>query len=192
MNWYLFVSAFTFIFLAAFPGRTTFLMLMMAARGRPLTIFLGALLAFFIQSLISVGMGHFLAFLPPWGIQMAAGILFIYFAFRFWHESSRRIDDAAHPQNQNSFWSAFLVIFIGEWGDVSQVAIASFSARNQQANFTVFLSAVFALWGIAGIAVLVGSRLGRVFKQAHIQKVAAVGFAITGLYLILRAGSLIW
>jgi putative Ca2+/H+ antiporter (TMEM165/GDT1 family) len=191
MNWYLFASAFTFIFLASFPGRTTFLMLMMAARDRPLLVFFGALIAFFLQSFISVSMGRFLAFLPQWSIQSGAGILFIYFAFRFWRESNQGVEDTVRIQSRNSIWSSFLVIFIGEWGDVSQVAIASFSARNQQASFTIFSSAVLALWVISGVAVWVGSRLGKVFKQAHIQKVAAVGFAITGLYLILRASSLI-
>jgi putative Ca2+/H+ antiporter (TMEM165/GDT1 family) len=184
MNWPLVWSAFAFIFLAALPGRTTFVLLLMGASGRLKPIFIGAALAFFAQSLISVSMGHFLAFLPAWVIQIGAGILFLYFSFHFWKESKKVI--SVSNSAQISIRSAFLIVFSAEWGDVSQLAIASFSARNQQSVALVFGVAVFALWLITGLALAVGKHARKVFSQNHIQKFAAVGFALTGIYLILR------
>ena len=182
----LFETAFTFIFLAALPGRTTFLMLLMAARGRALPVFLGALLAFGIQGAISVGLGSVFSFLPPRVLQLGVGVLLLYFAKSFWWESRRATDLGEVKLNStNPIWSAFLLIFAAEWGDVSQVAIASFSSRYQD-RWMVFLGAVFALWLIAGIAVIAGKYLGRAISPTNIQRVAAIGFFVAGVYLMTR------
>jgi len=186
MNWPLLISAFTFIFLAALPGRTTFFMLLMAARVKPWVVFRGAALAFAVQSVISVALGNLFSFLPARAIQLGVGLLFFYFAYHFWRDG-RRVEAPDSRLPTNSVRSVFLLIFAAEWGDVSQVAIASFSARHPEKLITVFLSSVAALWLIAGLAIGVGTHVGRASNPALIQRLAAVGFAMTGIYLVMRA-----
>lgn len=194
MSWPIFLAAFSFIFLAALPGRTTLVMLLMAARGRPWGIFLGAALAFACQSFISVMLGRVLAFIPQHWIQFATGLLFLFFAFLFWreasHEKTQLADDATGVSGgfATVVRSSFFLIFAAEWGDVSQVAIASLSARHPE-QMTVLLSAVLALWMIAAIAVTVGSRLHRVVSPTLIQKVASVVFVVIGIYLIVSSAA---
>jgi putative Ca2+/H+ antiporter (TMEM165/GDT1 family) len=186
MNLSLFASAFAFIFMASLPGRTTFLMLLMAARARPWALFWGAIAAFAVQSVISVTLGSVISFLPPAVIHSVVALLFFYFSFHFWKESKDAQSDEPAALAENTFKAAFLIIFAGEWGDVSQVAIATFAARSTE-KITVLVSALAALWTIVILAVSIGSRLGKVFHPGKIQKVAAVGFALTGIYLLLIA-----
>jgi putative Ca2+/H+ antiporter (TMEM165/GDT1 family) len=186
VNLQLFFSTFVFIFLASLPGRTTFLMILMAARARPWSLFFGAILAFGAQSLISVMLGSVIALFPAALIHFFVALLFFFFSYHFWRTSQK----ANSLENEellgaNTIRTAFLVIFAGEWGDVSQVAIASISARSTE-KMLVFLSALTALWSITAFAVLVGSRLGKVVNPTLIQKVAAVGFALVGAYLLWR------
>lgn len=190
MTWPLFFTAFSFIFLAALPGRTTFLMLLMAARTpHPWGIFWGAAVAFTCQSIISVALGSVLAFFPPHWIHFAAGVLFLFFAFLFWRDGRLRrseLPERTPKKNSSPFEiirGSFLVIFMAEWGDVSQVAIASFSARYSQ-HLEIFFSAIVALWVIAAVAVFIGSRARKVVKSFLIQRIASVVFALTGIYLI--------
>ena len=192
MTWTVFASTFPLVFLASLPGRTTFVMLMLGARQRPLGIFLGAALAFLCQTIISVLLGRVLAHLPqPW-FQRGVGLLFLYFSFRFWREGSRPegkeqiIGQRNRPHLYEVIRSAFILIFAAEWGDVSQVAIASLSARNSE-RLTVFCSSLLALWLIAALAVFIGSHIHRVIRPVLVQKLASIVFAGTGLYLLIKS-----
>lgn len=182
MSWPLFIEAFVFIFLAALPGRTTFLMLIMAARWSAWQAFIGAALAFGIQSVISVALGSLFSLLTTAAIQSVVALLFIYFSIRFWHDSRKQVT-LKSSSTSTQIRSSFLLVFAAEWGDVSQLAIASFSAKNHE-PFTVWISATLALWLIAALAILVGRNLHRAVSPVYVQKIAAIGFAITGIYIL--------
>jgi putative Ca2+/H+ antiporter (TMEM165/GDT1 family) len=77
------------------------------------------------------------------------------------------------------------MIFAAEWGDVSQVAIASFAANHPE-PWTVLLSAFLALWSIALLAIGLGARMTRIVRPQKIQKAAAVFFAAAGLMIAFR------
>ena len=184
MTFSLFISSFVFIFLASLPGRTTFLMLMLAAKGNPWVVAGGSALAFAAQSLISVALGTLLAFFSPILVQFLAGTLFLYFALLFWRDSKRKTQtDPSLREKTHSIGSIFLLVFAAEWGDVSQVAIASLSAQSNERT-TIFLSAIFALWLIVGIAVIAGIQMGRFTHPKKIQILAAGAFFATGIFMV--------
>lgn len=179
----LFLTAFAFIFLAALPGRTTFLMLLLSARGNPQTVFVGAALAFAVQSLISVGLGEVLSFLPHTLIEAGAGFLFLFFAWNFWRESREVIEEG--KMTKVTVTSVFILIFMAEWGDVSQVAIATYASQHD-GKLLIFAAAFLALLAIVVIATLTGSKVGRAVQPRLVQKSASVAFGMTGIYLLSR------
>jgi len=65
---------------------------LLASQGRLRDIFVGAAAAFFVQSFISVLLGEVLALFPQFILELAAGILFIYFAYSFWIQSKKVIE----------------------------------------------------------------------------------------------------
>ncbi|MFL5814898.1 MAG: TMEM165/GDT1 family protein [Bdellovibrionia bacterium] len=80
-------------------------------------------------------------------------------------------------------WSSFLVIFIAEWGDLTQIASASLIAK-YHAPWTVFTAAVLALWSVAGIAVIMGNRLGLVMNPKLLDRILGTAMCAIGAYFI--------
>jgi putative Ca2+/H+ antiporter (TMEM165/GDT1 family) len=78
------------------------------------------------------------------------------------------------------------VIFIAEWGDLTQLGTAALEAR-YHAWVTVLLASIAALWCVAALAVFVGNRAGRLLDPHLTQKIAAVIFLIVGVVLLAQA-----
>jgi Ca2+/H+ antiporter, TMEM165/GDT1 family len=183
----LFATVFGVIFLAELPDKTALAALVLATRHRPLPVFLGASLALTLQSLIAVGAGSLLSRLPPTVVHLGSGLLFLACAVLMW---VRKPDDDEHDlakaEERAGFWSAlwtvFLVVFVAEWGDLTQIGTAGFQAK-YHAALTILLASSAALWSVAAIAVFVGNRAGRMLDARITQKVAAVVFAAIGVLL---------
>jgi len=76
------------------------------------------------------------------------------------------------------FLTTFAVVFLAEWGDLTQILTASLSARFN-APVTVGLGAVLALWSVTALAVLAGRPLRRL--------PAALIRRLTGIVLLVLA-----
>ncbi len=189
MNWQLFFSVYVVIFLAELPDKTAFATLMMATKSRALAIFTGVALAFLVQTTVSVVFGSVLSLLPQKWVHLGAGLLFLAFAIQMWKQRNE-IENQTTASNGSvagfwpSTWKAFLVIFIAEWGDLTQIATASLIAKYSESKITVFCAAVSALWTVTGIAVFVGHRAKRLVKLALLKRMGAFLFLAIGVYFI--------
>ena len=188
MSFAFLLTSFIFIFLSAAPGRTTFVLMMLASNGHIKNIFIGAATAFFIQCFISVLLGNILIYLPPSILDLCTGFLFIYFSYSFWKQSNKSMDLINSSENL-TFKSVFLIVFMAEFGDVSQLAIATIAAKSHS-KLVVFVLAVVAMWIITGISIIIGHNLKKFSKPFLIQKIASIAFFILGLYLIFRGMTL--
>ncbi len=83
------------------------------------------------------------------------------------------------------FFSTFLLIFLAELGDKTQLAAMARTATADASKWTVFSAAAAALVLSTLIAVLIGSALTRVVPEHVIRMGAAVLFIIFG-FLLLR------
>ena len=81
-----------------------------------------------------------------------------------------------------ALWTVFVVVFVAEWGDLTQIGTAGFQAK-YHAWLTILLASTLALWCVAAIAVFVGNRAGKLLDPKVTQKVAAVVFATIGVLL---------
>ena len=78
--------------------------------------------------------------------------------------------------------TVFGVIFIAEWGDLTQLATAGLAAR-ERAPVVVFVAATLALWVVTAIAVTVGNRAAAILRPDRTQRMAAGLLAAVGLAL---------
>jgi Ca2+/H+ antiporter, TMEM165/GDT1 family len=182
----LFFSIFAVIFVAELPDKTTLASLVLATRHRALPVLLGACGALAAQSLIAVAAGSLLALLPERIVHIGSGVLFLVSAVIMWvrHEDDAQVKDKPEAVTfGKSLWLAFGVVFVAEWGDLTQIATAGFAARLKQ-PVLVFAAATTALWAVATIAVIVGHRAGRLLNPDLTRKIAAVLFAAAGILLI--------
>ena len=82
-----------------------------------------------------------------------------------------------------SLWMSFSMVFLAEWGDLTQIATAGFAARTEK-PLIVFSAATAALWSVSAIAVLIGNRAGRLLNPKLTKRVAAILFALIGVALV--------
>ena len=84
------------------------------------------------------------------------------------------------------FISIFLTIFIAELGDKTQIATLAISGSSQR-PLAVFLGSSFALVLASFIGVALGSSIAKFIPELLIELVAAAGFALIGLNLVITS-----
>ena len=184
------ITVFTVIFLLELPDKTAIATLVLATRHRPLPVFIGAAAAFVVQSAVAVAVGSLLSLLPRQPIRIAAGLLFLAMAAVVIRQNLRRkqVDQERQVEledrrTRNPMLTAFLVVFIGEWGDLTQLATAALQARYNQ-PVIVFSAATLALWSVSALAVGLGNRLGAWVPQRPLQLAAAGIMVLVAIALI--------
>ncbi|HHU76675.1 MAG TPA: TMEM165/GDT1 family protein [Firmicutes bacterium] len=83
-----------------------------------------------------------------------------------------------------TFCSTFLLVFLAELGDKTQLSVMLLAAQDRSA-LSVFLGAALALIIASLLAVLVGGALARCISPSYIQKGAGLVFVSVGLLLLL-------
>ena len=185
----IFATVFGVIFIAELPDKTAVAALVLATRHRPLPVFLGTALALVVQSVVAVAAGGILSLLPARPVHIAAGLVFLVSAVFMWRrdeeeEESTDANDTGKPEEfRRALWKSFLVVFIAEWGDLTQLGTAALAAR-YKAPLTVFFAASAALCLVAALAVFLGNRLSTVIHPRHTQRAAAVVFVLLGIGLL--------
>ncbi|HEY1817319.1 MAG TPA: TMEM165/GDT1 family protein [Kofleriaceae bacterium] len=182
----LFATVFGVIFVAELPDKTALAALVLATRHKPLPVWLGASLALTVQSAVAVGAGSLLSELPRRYVEIGSGVLFIACGVLMW---IRKAEDESHDDKEgvgfwSSLWTTFAVVFVAEWGDLTQIGTAGLQAK-YRSWLIVFGAAALALWCVAAIAVFVGNRAGRLLDPKLTQKIAALIFLAVGVLLMI-------
>jgi Ca2+/H+ antiporter, TMEM165/GDT1 family len=179
------LSVYGVVFVAELPDKTALAALVLASRNAPLPVFLGTAAALTVQSAVAVAAGQLVSLLPPRAVHLVAGAVFLVSAVVMWlRKAEDGPDDAVQkPGFWRAAWLVFGVVFIAEWGDLTQVATAALAAR-YAAPLAVFLGATAALWSVSAVAVFVGHRAGKLLSASLMQRVAAVLFALVGVALL--------
>jgi putative Ca2+/H+ antiporter (TMEM165/GDT1 family) len=186
----LFASALLITFLAELPDKTAFASFVLSTRRRAMAVFVGGAAAMVVHSAIAVGLGSLLAALPKEPVRIFSGLVFLVFAVLMWRRKEEE-DEALEGQSKRGegFWptamAAFGVIFVVEWGDLTQFSTAALAAKTGQ-PLTIFLAAVAGLWAAIGLAGWLGKHAGGAMHPVHLQRLASLAFA--GLGVLILAG----
>jgi putative Ca2+/H+ antiporter (TMEM165/GDT1 family) len=167
MNFAIAFAVFGIIFIGELPDKTMFASVVMATKGRPFAVWLGASAAFVVHVIIAVTLGSlFVTFLPHRLVQAIVAVLFLagaYFAFRDEEEVEEQEAEAVvarESQHRRTVVTAFLVIFLAEWGDLTQILTANLAAHYHD-PLSVGIGSATALIAVGGVAVLAGRALTR-------------------------------
>jgi putative Ca2+/H+ antiporter (TMEM165/GDT1 family) len=190
----LILGDFALIFVAELPDKTMIATLIMGSRYRPVLIWIGATLAFAIHVTIAVLAGRLLALLPHRWVEAVTALLFAggaaYLLFvpekEEEVEGEEEVEDA--PPGLKPIGTAFVVIFVGEFGDLTQILTANLAAKYHQ-PVSVFIGAFAALTSVAALGAFGGRALLRVLPLTVIRKAGGVllaGFAVYTLVTLLR------
>jgi putative Ca2+/H+ antiporter (TMEM165/GDT1 family) len=181
---------FGIIFVAELPDKTALAALVLATRNKPGPVFAGTALALAVQSAVAVLAGRLFALLPARPVHIVAGVVFFISAivmFRAKEEVPEGADQTAGGAAPATFLrtatASFVVVFLAEWGDLTQIGTAALAAR-YAAPVLIFFASTAALCSAAGVAVIVGNRAAKVLHPVMVQRVAAVLFALVGVALV--------
>jgi Ca2+/H+ antiporter, TMEM165/GDT1 family len=191
------LSVFPVVFLGELPDKTMFASLVLSTKGRPAMVWLGAAAAFAIHVAIAVSIGVALfTILPHRAVDAVVAAIFLAGAGlairaarneRQHEDREKRLTDQTAPGHRRAAVTAFIVVFIAEWGDVTQILTANLAAR-LHSPFSVAIGSVLALWAVAALAVIGGRGLLRWVNAATIRIVTAailIGLGVaTGILAI--------
>lgn len=181
MNAAVFAAVFPLIFLGELPDKTMFASLLLSSRGRPLSVWVGSVTAFGVHVVIAVSIGvAIFRLLPHTAVQVVVAAMFLGGAVYAYLAREEEVPASLRREGsgRSAVVTSAMVIFLAEWGDLTQVLTANLAARYHDA-FSVGVAAFAALASVAALAVVAGSRVLR-FVSVRALRLATV-VVLTGL-----------
>jgi putative Ca2+/H+ antiporter (TMEM165/GDT1 family) len=180
-------AVFPIIFVGELPDKTMFASLVLSTRGKPLSVWLGAAAAFLLHVVIATTIGVALFHLVPHRVlDGIVAFMFLVGAVLAIREARKQEQEEGLVEKETAsgrrvMTTAFVVIFLAEWGDLTQILTANLAAH-YHSPFSVGLGALLALWAVAGLAVVGGQSLLRFINIRTVRLVTAVVLlALAGL-----------
>lgn len=179
------LAVFPVIFVGELPDKSMFASLVLASRGRAGSVWAGAAAAFLVHVVIATTIGvSVFALLPHRAVEGFVTVLFAGGAVLAFIEATKEdeialVDREARTHRQAAS-TAFAVIFIAEWGDLTQILTANLAAH-YHSPFSVGVGATFALWAVAGIAVISGQGLMRRIPVRRVRQLTGVILTILAI-----------
>lgn len=183
------LGVFALIFILELPDKTMIATIVMSSRARPLAVALGASAGFVVQMGIAVGAGGLLTLLAPRLKDVIVGLLFLGGAAYLLLVKEKRQEEEgerAASFEKRTTWrreviTAFSVIFIGEFGDLTQIQAANFAAKFHQ-PLEVFVACSAALISVAFLGAFAGQALQRIVPLSKIRLGGGLIFLGLGAY----------
>ncbi len=200
MNLAIALSAFVLIVPVELPDKTFVATLVLSTRYRPLLVWIGVGSAFLMQTLVAVTAGGLLARLPHRPVTAVAAALFLTGAVVLWRGAAHADEHEAETEEEfagrvrqgatglRAVGASFVVLFLAEWGDLSQLLTAGMVVRTRD-PLSVFVGAWLGLLLVSGLGAAVGTVLLKRVRLGTIQRVgSAVCALLAGLSAAQAAG----
>lgn len=193
MNIGAYLGIFALMFLVELPDKTMIATIVMSTKARPSSIVIGASAGFVVQMGIAVGAGGLLTLLPAHLKDVIVAVLFLggggyLLLSRESKEEEAGESKAAKEQPSTrlrEISTAFGVIFVSEFGDLSQIQAANFAAKTHEL-LGVFVAASLALICVSFLGAYGGQFLQRVVPVKWIRLAGGLIFVGLGIYTLVR------
>jgi putative Ca2+/H+ antiporter (TMEM165/GDT1 family) len=175
-----------------------FASLALSSRYRKSYVWLGAASAFLVHVIIAVTAGHFLTLIPKKVLEYVIGSLFLIGAmlllFGKDEDASEERAKLNNKTNENRasdsflkvYTTSFAVIFLGEWGDITQIATANYAAKYHDV-LSVAIGAVLGLWTVAALGIVLGQKLLSKIPARTVQAATGVLLLLFAVFTLIKA-----
>jgi putative Ca2+/H+ antiporter (TMEM165/GDT1 family) len=186
-------TVFALIFVSELSDKTAVAGLVLGTRFPWFWVFTGIAAAFVTHVVVAVAAGHLIGLLPRRPVEAVVGCLFLLGAFLIWREGreDEQAEEAADEVAPNAgFWKiaglGYGVIFLAEWGDLTQIMTANLAAK-YDSPLSVGIGAVLGLWAVGLLAILGGKTLLKYLPIVWITRVGAAVMTVLGLWSTVEA-----
>jgi len=181
----IFFSTFGLIFLAELGDKTQLTAMALALRYPWQRILVGIAAAFVVLNLAAVVIGKVLfLLLPIFWVTLVSALLFLYFGYStLRHACDIEDEDGPPPTAATAVRTAFIMIFMAELGDKTQLVTASQAAQHSDSLMgmsTVFAASTLALWSVSVLGIFAGKQLIRFVPICWIHRTAGFMFLVFG------------
>jgi Ca2+/H+ antiporter, TMEM165/GDT1 family len=191
VNLAILATVFPIIFVGELPDKTMFASLLLSARGRPAAVWLGAAGAFAVHVAVAVTAGTAAVLLLPHrvleaavAVMFAVGVVLVIREIRHGRaggNDGKRAPPVPPASAGRTVLTSFVVVFVAEWGDLTQVLTANLAAH-YRAPVTVGTGALLGLWAVTALAVTGGRWLTQFMDATLLRTITAVVLAAFAAY----------
>jgi putative Ca2+/H+ antiporter (TMEM165/GDT1 family) len=194
-------TVFALIVPAELPDKTFVATLVLATRFRPGPVLIGAAGGFIVQAGIAVAAGRAIALLPTTPVKAVSAAIFALGAVLMLRplesaaEEEQEVeaeiaDVSSLPSTARVIMTSFVVLFLAEWGDLTQLLTASLSAKYDE-PLAVFTGSSLGLIAVGALGVTGGRAMLRWVPMHWVRRIAAAAFATVAVVTALQAAKVI-
>ena len=185
MNFAVALTALVLIVPVELPDKTFVATLVLATRFRPLLVWVGVGAAFLVQTLVAVTAGGLVAQLPHKPVVAFTAAMFLIGGVVLLRGARRADEEEAETEEEfgakvkgpargwHAVATSFTVLFLAEWGDLSQLLTAGLVVRTKD-PVSVFVGAFVGLLLVSALGAAAGRALLRRVRLATVQRVGGV------------------
>lgn len=198
-----FTASLLLVTVSELGDKTFFIAAILAMRHSRRLVFAGVIAALAVMTILSVAVGHAASFLPKSYIHYAEIVLLIGFGIKLLYDASRMpaascdtevIEEAKAEvmkaenklPHEKSSWAflleAFVLTFMAEWGDRTQIATMSLAADNNPIAVTV--GSIIAHSICTAIAVTCGRMIAGKISERQLTFIGGCLFLVFGVLAI--------
>lgn len=191
MHYSLVASTFVIMFLAELPDKSMISSIIMGSRLAPTRVFIGAATAFLIQVIISVTIGGLVARAPRRPLDLVIGLLFLAGAGLVIKDMTTRATEkeqalakgASQEDSVPQVLLAFAITFVGEFGDLTQIATANIAAKTA-APIPVGIGSFLGIMASTSLGIFFGSKALSKVPIKAVQTASVLILASLGIFTL--------
>jgi putative Ca2+/H+ antiporter (TMEM165/GDT1 family) len=187
------VAATTFglVFPAELPDKTALASLMLGSRYRPIYVYVGVVAAFAVHVVLAIVAGSLLTLLPHRILSAIVAVLFglgAVLLIRGGDEADKvaKAEQDTPPTFLRVASTSFVVIFLAEFGDLTQILLVNLAARYHD-PLAVGVGGMLALVAVAALAIAGGRGLLRFVPARTITLIGAAAMAVLAVLNFISA-----
>jgi len=186
-GWTVSAAAYTLVAVAEFGDKSQLVCMTLAARHRHRPVFWGAVVAFALLNAIAVIFGALAGqWIPEQALAIFVAILFAAFGLR--NLLARKEDDdeiVEENSGQGILLTTFLMIFLAEFGDKTQISVAGLGAT--EPPLPVWLGATAALATTTCVGIWAGKTLLAKVPQRAMNRIGGLLFLLFAAFAAYKA-----
>jgi putative Ca2+/H+ antiporter (TMEM165/GDT1 family) len=197
-------TSFLLILPIELPDKTFIATLVLATRYKPLPVWIGVSAAFAVQTVVAVTLGGLIGELPRMPVEIFAALMFLVGALILIRGAGRAGVEEVETEHEFEAkaqagihgWqvvgTSFLVLFVAEWGDLSQLLTAGLVVKYDD-PVSVAIGAFLALSTVSALGAMLGRTLLRWIKPVTMRRIGGgVCLLLAMLTLLQVANVAIW
>jgi len=180
------------------PDKTFIATVVLATRYKPLPVWIGVSAAFAVQTVVAVTLGGLIGHLPRTPVEIFATLMFLAGGLILIRGAGRADAEEAETEAETEAkteaktgihgWqvvgTSFLVLFVAEWGDLSQLLTAGLVVKYED-PISVGVGAFVALATVSALGAVLGQTLLKRIRLATIRRIGG------GVCLLLAMASVL-